>query len=100
MTVVEFLQAESFRASASRNSLDQALSALETAKRDVTGLTVAQLIRRDYKEWDLADNGLWGISSITTSLEDILADHGATDAILEHALLRKLDVYIMMASPR
>ena len=46
---------------------------LQTAKRDVKGLSTIQLLKRDYKEWDLgAELGMWGISSVTASLEYLL----------------------------
>ena len=78
------------------NGIDQDIAALNKAKRDVEGLTTAQLIRRDYKEWDLDEHGLWGVSSVTTSLDNVLKDNTSIAAIESNAAKRGLDVYIMM----
>ncbi|CCG85045.1 protein of unknown function [Taphrina deformans PYCC 5710] len=72
--------------------------ALQQAKRDVTGLSFAQLLR-DYKEWDLgSDVGFWGISSITTSMDELLSMTNWQDDLETHCANRKLDVYMIMVS--
>lgn len=95
LAVVDLLKSR-FVQTAATTGIDQDIAALNKAKRDVEGLTTAQLIRRDYKEWDLDQHGLWGVSSVTTSLDNVLKDSTSITAIESHAAKRSLDVYIMM----
>lgn len=55
------------------------------------------IVRRDYKEWDLGSEiGLWGISSVTTSLDRILSmDHWQED-VKAHGVDQQLDVHMIM----
>ena len=70
---------------------------LQRAKRDTEGLSTVQLLRRDYKEWDLgAKGGMWGVSSVTASLDYLMNMPDWSDGSKSHPSSRKLSVFLIM----
>ncbi|KAJ6256665.1 Exopolyphosphatase [Drechslerella dactyloides] len=75
---------------------------LQQAKTDLSGLTVEEILRKDYKQWE-ADNGIvLGVSVSTRSLAWVVKKAGGMEAFLktlgEYAKSRKLDVAVVMTT--
>ncbi|ORY74841.1 hypothetical protein BCR37DRAFT_384263 [Protomyces lactucae-debilis] len=95
--MVKFLRSR-IMASAVTGTWNEAamLRALRDAKRDNAGLTTAEMFRRDYKEWDLGDAGKWGVSSVTTSMDDLAKEADWLQTSSRHAKARSLDIHLVM----
>lgn len=83
---------------ASTVSLEQVFKDIRSAKRDSSGLAFDELLRRDYKEWELGASvgGTWGISSVTTSLDNLMQLPDWQAKLRAHAESRSLAVHITM----
>lgn len=95
MIVTNYLRSQLINSQAwkERNNLES----LQLAKRDVRGLSFQQLLRRDYKEWDLGPEiGLWGVSSVTASLEYLTSMPHWEDSERDHVESQQVDVHMIM----
>lgn len=74
---------------------------LREAKQSIDRLTVSEILRKDYKQWDEPDNTL-GISSMIKTLGFLLKKADSKDQLLDsvqkHAKERKLSMCCIMAS--
>ncbi|KAF3926645.1 Exopolyphosphatase [Orbilia brochopaga] len=75
---------------------------LQQAKTDLSGLTVEEILRKDYKQWQ-ADNGvIVGVSVSTRSLAWVVKKAGGMEAFTktleEYAKSRKVDVAVVMTT--
>ncbi|KAK6347124.1 Exopolyphosphatase [Orbilia brochopaga] len=75
---------------------------LQQAKTDLSGLTVEEILRKDYKQWK-SDNGIvLGVSVSTRSLAWVVKKAGGMEAFKktlgEYAASRKLDVAVVMTT--
>lgn len=74
---------------------------IDTVKHDITGLTIPELLRKDYKEWKEGDIQL-GISCIVQGLDYLVEKSGSTDALYKDladwAAKRSLDVVSIMTT--
>ncbi|BFZ64900.1 Exopolyphosphatase [Saitoella coloradoensis] len=88
-----------FQTMGATDSIDEWYHAVDDAKRDVSSLSVRDLLRRDYKEWQTSTSATLGISSCVVSVTDLNNKDGKWwSAIKEWSQERKLDVYALMAS--
>lgn len=70
---------------------------LSCAKKDVSGFSCYDLIRKDYKQWSLENGTIVGIGSITHSLRSLDAGELATD-IERFKKEHHVEVLVLMAS--
>ncbi|KAK6339377.1 Exopolyphosphatase, variant 2 [Orbilia javanica] len=75
---------------------------LQTAKGDITGLSIDGLLRKDYKQWKEKNGIVLGVSAITRSLSWVVQKAGGIEAFSteldKYAKDRGVDIVIVMTT--
>lgn len=99
---VEIVDEENYKFLSSKTDLDtkKFFKGLKSNKADLSGFSGSDIIRKDYKMWELPDKSLpIGISSVGKSLDWIYSTApDFDDAVEQWATLQKLSVYACLTS--
>lgn len=95
---VEYLESK-LKSSSARYSRDDYFSQISAAKTNIDGLEMADILRKDYKQWTESNSVNLGISSATKPLSLLLSkDSAFPRSLIVFAAGRKLSLYALMTA--